>query len=248
MKKLTLLIGAALWSAAVHCSAQITGFGDLNFWGTGANRSALVIDWNNGHSTETLAWGFYWNGPAPTVFSMMQFLAANDPRFFMRIDSATGFGPAIFGLGYQWGSSPFGVSGAVDTSGNPVTPVFTSGVNDLDTNPSSTQAPTTSAGAVASNAGDFYKEGWMDNGYWEFFTGTVGASYPSSWTSSFSGVGGTFLNNDGWYALSITEPDFSSNTPGPAYAAIPEPSALFLLIVAGGGGLLLNARRRIHTA
>ncbi|MCX7869869.1 MAG: hypothetical protein N2322_07955, partial [Terrimicrobiaceae bacterium] len=74
----------------------------------------------------------------------------------------------------------------------------------------------------------------------------VGAAYPPTWTSNWLGVGSVNLVNDGWYALSISEPDYTSNTPGPAFAAIPEPSAA--LLVACGSGLLIlfHARKRLH--
>ncbi len=46
-------------------AAPITGFGDITYWiGSGTNSAALVIDWNDGNSPVSLAWGFRWDGIA----------------------------------------------------------------------------------------------------------------------------------------------------------------------------------------
>lgn len=248
MLKLHRFVQAALAAIALvtvlaaPAQAQTaTGFSDLNYWGSGTNHSALVISWNDGKTDSTLAWGFSWTGNA-TVADMLFALAHADPRLFARIDSATQFGPAIFGLGYDAaGDGTFSISGALDPDGNPTTPIFTNGIADLDTNPSSVQAPFSSENAEAANPFDHYSEGWFDNGFWELFSGS-GTAYPATWTSSMSGIADTPLTNDGWFALSISNPDFSSNIPGPAMVApVPEPAAIVLLVL-GGFALLLRRK------
>lgn len=57
---------------------------------------------------------------------MIVVLAAKDPSLFLRVDSETSFGMSVFGIGYE-NSGSFGVSGAEDTAGEPVTPAFTDG-------------------------------------------------------------------------------------------------------------------------
>lgn len=242
MKKSLIAVLAVLVSVMTgNIFAQVvTDLDDLEYWGTGPNRTAFVVYWNDSKSPDGLAWGYQWSG-SQTVADMLLFLAANDPRFFARIDSATGFGVGIFGLGYQTGSAPFGVTGAQDTSGNPVTPVFTSGIEDLNDNPTTTQAPFSSASAAPLNASDRYKEGWNDNGFWELYHSGISDSLlqpsyalPTSWTASVIGSG-VALVDGAWAAFSISEPDFSSNPPSAnVFAAIPEPGACGLLLLGAG--------------
>jgi hypothetical protein len=246
MKKpiLVLLAGLTLFSIGTpRAHAVVTGFGDLGLWtGTGPNQSGLVIQWNDSKSPSALAWGFNWTS-AGTVNDMLLAVLSADVRLFVRGDSGTSFGPGYFGFGYN-DSGNFSVTGAVDQFGAAVAPVFVGGLSDMNTNPATTQAPTTSASAAPSNPLDRYVEGWNDNGYWELFTGT-GPAYPGTWTSSVVGVGGEPLTNNGWYTLSLSNPDFSPNLPGLATAAIPEPSTTLLLLLAGG--VFLYARKRLHT-
>lgn len=43
-------------------------FSRIERWaGTGTNRAALVVDWNDGRNPHALAWGFRWNGHATTL-------------------------------------------------------------------------------------------------------------------------------------------------------------------------------------
>lgn len=244
MKKLIigLLVGITFVPfGAPRAQATVTEFGDLAFWtGSGSNQSGLVIQWNDSKSPQALAWGFNWSSGS-TLNDMLLAVLGADVRLFARGDSAANFGPSYFGFGYS-NSGNFSVTGAVDQFGTSVTPVFVNGLSDMNTNPTTTQAPTSSTAAGPSNPLDRYVEGWNDNGYWELFTGT-GTSYPGTWTSSFAGASQALVNND-WYAFSISQPNFDSNLPGVATAAVPEPSTFLLLIVTGG--LFLYARKRLH--
>jgi hypothetical protein len=241
----------------------VNSLSDLNTWGSGSNRAGLVISWHDGKSNSTLAWGFSWSG-SKTVWDMLTSLAATDPRLFARIDSATQYGPALFGLGYdENGNGIFSVTGAHDVNGQTTTPVFLSGISDMNTSASTTEAPgfdspsdpstaVASANASPGEIADHYAEGWLDNGYWELFTGDTGSSYPVTWTSSFDGAGNITLANNGWYAFSIAgeyDPNLGSSPsypPGTATVApVPEPATVILLAI---GGLALLVRRRFRHA
>ncbi len=44
-------------------ASSITGFGDITNWvGSGANQAGFVIDFNDGTTNQSYAWGFRWDG------------------------------------------------------------------------------------------------------------------------------------------------------------------------------------------
>ena len=239
-KTLTGLALAAFLTIDLHAGV-VSSFTDLAFWsGTGASQSSLVIQWNDSKSPPALAWGFKWSS-ANTVNDMLLAVLSADVRLFARGDSSTGFGAAYFGFGYS-NSGNFSVVGAVDSLGAAVTPVFTNGFSEMNTDSAATQAPFSSASAAPANPTDRYTEGWNDNGFWDLYTGT-GQTYPVTWSESVVGSGEALVDN-GWYVFTITTPEFTPNLPVAADAAVPEPST-FLLLPAGAA-LLLYARKRIH--
>ena len=220
----------------------VSSFGEIQFWtGSGASESSLVIQWNDSKSPLALAWGFNWSS-ASTVNDMLLAVMSVDVRLFARGDSATGYGASYFGFGYN-NSGNFSVVGAVDQFGTAVTPVFTNGLSDMNTDPTTTQAPFSSASAAPANSVDRYAEGWNDNGFWDLYTGT-GLTYPTTWTESVIGSGEPLVNG-GWYVFTLTAPDFTPNLPGVATAVVPEPAPSLLLLL--GATVVLYARRRLHT-
>jgi len=95
MKKISIL---AL--IAVTGSAFGFGFDDIQNWtGTGPNSSALVVDWNDGKTTESLAWGFHWTGSA-TGLDMIEAITAADPHLQAQIQVFS-FGAALYGFSYD---------------------------------------------------------------------------------------------------------------------------------------------------
>ena len=56
-------------------SAASTTFDSIKFWtGTGTNKAAMVIQWNDGGTPTSMVWGYRWNGTA-TGFDMFQSIA-----------------------------------------------------------------------------------------------------------------------------------------------------------------------------
>ncbi len=235
-----------VWSGVTATQAQVADWSDLHYWGSGANRSAFVVDWDDGKANETLAWGFRWDGTL-TVYDMITSLVTGDPRFFARVDNDAGFGAFIFGLGYQNSATAFDVVGTVDDVGNAVSSDFVDGVWDINTQPG-WEGPLAFDGAPL-NVVDQYLEGFG----WEFYLGEAvdenvnvpgtffqagpTTTYPGWWGFATLGASDTSLVNDGWYALS-----HAGGPPGPALAAIPEPSAAVLVLL--GAGMLAWFRRR----
>ncbi len=105
---LALCANAALGQA-------ITSLDDIQYWvGSGANRAGLVIDWNDGQSTTSYAWGYRWDGAA-TGEDMLRAIAgfigtdttaatanaSGDSALSLYTIFYTGLGNAIFELDYQ---------------------------------------------------------------------------------------------------------------------------------------------------
>lgn len=96
MNKFTL----CLLAGAIAPAALAFSFDDIEFWvGSGSNRAALVIDWNDGPSPQSLAWGYRFDGAA-TGQAMFESVAAADPRLFLTTATAS-FGTYITAIGYD---------------------------------------------------------------------------------------------------------------------------------------------------
>ncbi len=250
-KSLLVLIAFALVGGSKLFGGVISNENDVHYWGTGSNSAVLVIDWQNG--SNAVAWGFRWNGTTTTLSDVLISLASMDSGIYLRLDSNSSIenGPAFFGLGYQQGVTPFGISGASDTFGSSTNPIFTNGISDTNIADGTTDAPASSTSATATNSSDYYKEAWFDNGYWEvFFSGTDNFSassstvYPTTWTSAWVGASSTTLTDGAWYAFSISQTDYTSNLPGSAVAAVPEPATMGLIVVSLGGILFFVHRKQ----
>ncbi len=89
---------AAGFAAALMVSAPAWGFtfDDITYWvGDGTNKCAVVVDFNDGSvANSSFAWGYRWNGEAPSVETILGEIAADDPRFtaFVASGWVSGFG------------------------------------------------------------------------------------------------------------------------------------------------------------
>jgi hypothetical protein len=232
MKKI-VLAASLLMVGAFGLKAQtlVQSFDDIEFWtGSGANRSALLIQWRDQKIPGALVWGFQWSS-STTLDTMINTLASRNLGLYARIDSEGGYGRGYFGFGFDTGfDGSFGVSGAEDPIGNPASLTFTSGVSDGNAGPSY-EAPLSSTSAGPTNPADRYQEGWWNNGYWELFSAQDGVS--PTWTSNWTGGSQTIANNT-WYAYSLTEAEGASIPPdlSAAVNAVPEPSVAILVTIA----------------
>ncbi len=154
MKKIGLLALAVAGLFAIS-SARAVDFNDIQFWtGSGANQAALVIDWNDGKSAESLIWGYRWNGTA-TGLDMFEALVNADPHLFAHL-AVFSFGTAVSGAGYDLnGNGVFDVSPTLsfDSGGLLVEPSTSGNFDDSRT-------PT--------EAGDHYVEGF-NSSYWAYY-------------------------------------------------------------------------------
>lgn len=223
MKSVCLILLATLLAAGEAAAVTVGSFDDITYWvGTGPNRAALVIDWNDGKnlpaggaSGESLAWGYRWSaGAAPTGLDMIRAIADADPRLQLsivaRMLGGTPF-DTVFGLYY-------------DLDGDGGTPTFD---------------PAAETGS-ATDPADHFAEGWFINGYWAYFTGASGQTLPA-WTLSLGGAHSRTLTNNSWDGWSFDDFTVSPGpSPGPAVAAVPEPGCGLLLLL--GAAMLLRRK------
>ncbi|HOX55296.1 MAG TPA: hypothetical protein P5205_01860 [Candidatus Paceibacterota bacterium] len=216
-------IRALAMTIATACGAwpvSAATFDDIQFWaGSGANRAALVIDWNDGKSAESLLWGYRWDGTA-TGLDMLLGVVSADSRLFAHLGEFV-WGTSVLGLGYDLNQSGgFGVAPAL---------MFDRGGLATDSDPDDSR--------VASDAADHWIEGW-NNGFWAYY---LKATTAEAWASSMVGAGERILADGVWDGYSFA-PGFAGTEPGePLAATVPEPATLTLFLLSGV--LLVCARR-----
>jgi hypothetical protein len=206
-----LLLSAAL-------NAAMT-FDDIDVWvGQGANRAAMVVDWNNGPSELVKVWGFRWDGQA-TGADMVLAICQADAQFYA-MGSLGSWGFAIGGLGY-------------DENNNGIFDLTKSGAtSSFDADGYMTVSSYAFDGWSAADPGDVWESGWMD-GYWAYY-GTQGGA----WVYPGAGASARILTDGAWDGWSWST---ESNGWGgdPSLAVIPEPATLLLL----GAGFMLVRKR-----
>lgn len=127
VKPLALPLLAAVWGCAASAQASAFSLEDIKYWvGSGEHRAALLIEWkspevlNNTEvrppsTTQTLAWGYRWEGEA-TAADLFNSIVAADPRLFAVLSEDTGFGSMVLGLGYDLNANQvYGIQTAADT-------------------------------------------------------------------------------------------------------------------------------------
>ena len=75
---------------------------NIQYWvGQGTNSCAIVVDFNDGEAgNRSFAWGYRWNGDAPSVTAIMNEITANDPRLKM-FASTSQYGSFIEAFAYD---------------------------------------------------------------------------------------------------------------------------------------------------
>ncbi|MDX2079574.1 MAG: PEP-CTERM sorting domain-containing protein [Terrimicrobiaceae bacterium] len=226
MKRLIVAaLAAVLWCTST-VQAQINGLDDILFWaGTGSNRSALIVDFQDGNTRSAFAFGYRWDGSATagdmlTALDGLAGLSISSPGFVQTItylDPVTGIThsrTAGFFTDYptdwiSWGYFIAGGSAVIYDSNPPYDPI-----------------------------GSLNPPG-------------AGVSVPEGWSISPSGSFGRALADGSWDAFSFGAVDLSFNPVAPPtdtiYAAVPEPSTVGLLLIAMLT-LFWHVKRRIHAS
>ena len=228
MKKLCLL---SLAVASLFAVSPVRGvdFNDIEFWvGSGANQAALVIDWNDGKSIESLVWGYRWDGSA-TGIEMFQAVVNADSRLYAHLGTFN-YGLGVFGIGYDLdGNGVFGVS---------ATPPLSFGPGGLTIDSLATGDDNVDPAGTPTEAADHWAESWYPApGYWGYY---VKSSTGDLWAESFEGASDRVLADGGWDGFSF------GNYPPPlpdeaSPALVPEPGTFALFSLAA---IVLTCVRR----
>lgn len=207
----------------------VTGLGavtfeDIEVWvGTGANRAALVIDWNDNPSDELVkVWGFRWDGEA-TGADMVQAVCAAESGLYSLGTFVTGKGVAFGGFGYNTDQdAEFGII-KDQTAG-----VFVDGYMGVP-------ADADFDGWAASDDGDAWASGWFNDGFWGYY-GIV----DGGWNWPGHGASARVLTDGDWDGWSWgAAPGWYGGDPSLA-VAVPEPVTLLLL----SAGMLMTRKQK----
>ncbi len=208
-----LTLGLLLFSSAG--AQNVTSLEDIQFWvGSGANRAAMVLDWDDTSAAdESLVWGYRWDGTA-TGEDMLRSVLEADTRLFARLSTPDPSEVSPYGLGYNLDNdSEFGISDGTtfDSDG-----IAVSGPPD---NPPQTAS-------TATDLGDLYAEGWF-SGFWHYGLSdqNLGNGNPfdsGGWISSGTGMSGRTLADGDWDSWTFTPTfDFAAFAENPFAAESP---------------------------
>jgi hypothetical protein len=221
MSALLLVVGAF----ALRAQTLVQSFDDIQFWsGSGTNRSALVLQWNDGGTPTSLAWGYRWSGNA-TGIGMLKAIAGSttvtapgDPTTVLGTSTGSDSRMTLTMERYGFGDSLFAI-----------------GFNDGNQN--RTRADwATGYWAYSVFGGNFsyptYDANWIYTGDANYLQiGSV--NYSSvSWFSSPIGASDRKLVDGSWDAFSFAPGFTTSAVMQPFAASVPEPSAAILVLVA----------------
>ena len=98
-RPVSLLIPTLLATFLTSASLDAFTLNDIHFWsGTGPNRAAVVLDWNDG--SLSLAWGVRWKGDAPSLADALLAIDREDPRLSLFTEGAAD-GLRLLAAGYD---------------------------------------------------------------------------------------------------------------------------------------------------
>lgn len=161
-----------------------TTFDDIQYWvGTGSNRAAFVVQWNDGKNSDALIWGFRWDGTA-TGEDMLKAILKTDRRFFALLYKGTQAGSTVGGLGFDLnGAKTIGLYKGTDYTYPfyPVNGFVNTTAYDFDA-------------YTAIDANDHWQAGYT-NGEWSYWTKNAA---DTNFGSVSTGASGRVLENGSW--------------------------------------------------
>jgi hypothetical protein len=222
MKKIVLAASLlVVGSFGLRAQTLVQSFDDIQFWtGSGPNRSALVLQWNDGGTPTSLAWGYRWSGNA-TGIGMLKAIAGmttvtppGDPTTVVETSNGAdarltlsiqryGFGDSLFSIGFNDGTQ------------NRIREAWT--MNEY--------------WAYSIFGGNFDYTNWGSPILYTYNTPGAEAYSSVTWTNSPIGASDRELVDGSWDAFSFA-PGFATAVAQPFAASVPEPSVAILVTVA----------------
>ncbi|MCS6770620.1 MAG: hypothetical protein NZ740_01175 [Kiritimatiellae bacterium] len=104
MKNWVAGLAVAVWLCAGRAQALLVDWGAVDFTlGSGPNRSAIVIDWNDGSPIDYLSWAFYWDTPPGAGYLADLLIAVTnaDPRLSAFFTDFGIWGLFVDGFGFD---------------------------------------------------------------------------------------------------------------------------------------------------
>lgn len=178
-------------------------FDDIEYFvGSGSNKAALVVKWDDGKGNDkNLVWGYKWStSQTHTGEDMLRAIAAADSRFYMLVYGGTSYGTTIGGIGY-------------DLNGNGSICLVKSGTNYSLTNGVYNTTSYDFDSWTSNDSLDHWCSGWY-NGYWSYWNASNTSSaygYASSGASSRTLTNGCV---DGWSFMSDMTQWYSNDMSG----------------------------------
>jgi hypothetical protein len=223
MKKMKLA-ALLLVVGALGAEAQLVeSFSDIQFWtGSGENRSALVLQWNDGGTPASLAWGYRWSGNA-TGIGMLRAIAgqttvspSGDPNTVLETSSGEDARMTLSIERYGFGDSVFAMS-------------FQDGITTRS------QADwSTGYWAYSIFGGNFDYTNWGDSTVITYNTLGSTAYSSVSWFSAPIGASDRELVDGSWDAFHFAPGFATSAILQPDAVSVPEPSVVVLVAIALG--------------
>lgn len=223
MKKIIVaasLLMAGDWGAK---GQVVQSFDDIQFWtGDGSNRSALVLQWNDGGTPASLAWGYRWSGNA-TGIDMLRAVAgsttvtaAGDPSTILETLNGADGRMILKIERYGFGDSIYSIS-------------FSDGLTNRN------RADwATGYWAYSIFGGNFDYSNWGDPTVQAYNT-PGSTSYSSvNWFSSPVGASDRYLVDGSWDSLSFAPGFVTTAVLQPESVSVPEPSMAHFILVGLG--------------
>lgn len=176
-----------------------------NWTGEGENQAALILQWNDDRETHAMVWGYRWDGEATGV-DMVKAIAKNDPRLYILAMDGSSFGTTIGGFGYDVdGDGDYQLTDGSETYS------FVDGVVSISGYEFDKFSST--------DSDDYWKSGWMTNGYWSYYVSDQSQFPPTEYAST--GASSRKLQNgsvDGWMFSPFSGGPYSWKSLTPAAA------------------------------
>ena len=183
MKKNSIVAAGLAATLVASTSAWGFTFDDIHYWvGEGTNICALVIDWGG----TAKAWGYRWNGGAPTFATVIKEITEEDPRLHLKYSNET-YGFYLNNLVYDVNDVGLGLDMSSGTSSDDAV------LQRIEYSVYNPDSPYAIYGE--EYAFDYY--------YWNLLRVTAADGYNTSQYERTSGADSTHVLPNGWYVAAF---------------------------------------------